>query len=408
MRRKSNKNGRMSCHEVRDILPLWLDRETDQVEFEVVARHLEECDECETLCRELKRMDSLVEANVRQLTVGDGFTASVMRSVRETAIEGIEKPAAAGFGDLLAALFRPFARRPLQLAMSAALFLLVAGAGVWFSLDLSFDGSSRPVPGMLSGERVFTQGLRLSMLNGQARIMNETGGSWQEMSGETNLTAGDRVVTERGAAVRLMNSAGTVIAFTGSASFSILENSVRMSEGRALYNVTHLEDTFSVNVPGGTVTVLGTVFSVTVSPNRSSSVILWEGKVRVSHTGGENRILVPNEKALLDEDKLMLGTKPVGGRDRQAWQKLLAEIARNRVAGVDTGGVITGTDSYEPGRTAEIDERDDKSSIDGSVKRDGAIRGRRINPDILSGESGTIDRIFDAGGSDKTKNGRGR
>ena len=399
MSRKRNA-GATGCDEIVDKLTLWLDGELDPREHAAVAEHLEECRDCRELSREFERLDTVVMANARQITAGHGFVASVMKEVRQTSIEGLEQPASKGF---FSSFFSLFAGSPARrLAWSLTAVLLLTG-GAWFTMYRLPEGGARLVTVTDGAQREFARGLTCRLDIGSARIQPAGKTAWQSLSGSVAVKAGDRIMTARSSMCTLVNRAGTAVTVLGASGLQVQSDAVGLVKGRAFFDVASHTETFSVTVPNGTVMVHGTVFTVAIKKDESATVILWEGKISLQHTGGANLAMAPYQKAVVSQRGLSAVPHTVSKSDRRQWQDLLVKSDRVRDGRTPAlsgyGDPVHGSGSIA--QTVEVEEfgqtgsaEPEESAGDSTQRR--PVRGRELDSGVMSGEGATIDEVFDA------------
>lgn len=102
--------------------------------------------------------------------------------------------------------------------------------------------------------------------------------------------------------------------------FGADERRVRLS-GEAYFEVAHDPGKpFSIDFDGGSVTVLGTKFNVSAYANDPQVfTTLAEGSVKVTTTGGEETLLLPDQQCVLEKSSGTVRVEAVDAADYKAW-----------------------------------------------------------------------------------------
>jgi transmembrane sensor len=93
-------------------------------------------------------------------------------------------------------------------------------------------------------------------------------------------------------------------------------------DGEAYFDVMHADKIpFVIHTGAVSTTVLGTAFNIKAYPNeRSVTVSVSRGKVRVSRGNGWSTTLTKGQQVKLEEDKGITSEKPIAPTDVAAWQ----------------------------------------------------------------------------------------
>ncbi|MBF0500913.1 MAG: FecR domain-containing protein [Candidatus Riflebacteria bacterium] len=89
------------------------------------------------------------------------------------------------------------------------------------------------------------------------------------------------------------------------------QNSLVLFEGAAQFEFRKVGNNFKVKIPGAQLGIRGTRFDVTLAPDHSARVVLYEGKVAIERSGKED-ILEPGQTALIgaDGNRVEIGQTP--------------------------------------------------------------------------------------------------
>lgn len=134
-----------------------------------------------------------------------------------------------------------------------------------------------------------------------------------------NPAPGKSIICQKGSELNEMLPDGSMVLIDGGSQMEYGNNFQKFRKltlnGRAFFEVKK-GSTFTVSTPNGSVTVLGTSFSV-LSRNQSFEVVCKTGKVRVSNPTLGEVILTPGEKSTLIDKKLI---KSTAANDALAWK----------------------------------------------------------------------------------------
>ncbi|MEM6505032.1 MAG: FecR family protein [Planctomycetota bacterium] len=127
-----------------------------------------------------------------------------------------------------------------------------------------------------------------------ATLTDERDAVWDRRPGD-DLYAGQRFTLTQGVA-ELTTSRGAVAVLQAPATVELIDddNAIRLHTGRLVgLCETDASHGFTVHTPHLAVTDLGTRFGVDASDSRLTSVIVFEGEVRVTPTKGQAGLLIP-------------------------------------------------------------------------------------------------------------------
>lgn len=140
---------------------------------------------------------------------------------------------------------------------------------------------------------------------------------------------------------------------------------IRLVQGQMFIDVTHDGRPFVVDVDDAQVQVLGTRFSVSRGRDRDE-VILLKGKVEVSSSNGDKRLLDPGQRLTLSGSRLDQVEK-VDAERLLAWRE-----GQLRVREVPLREVLEQLADYQGSRLLYIDEQVGRRLVSGSFNLDQA------------------------------------
>lgn len=260
---------RLDCQSARRLIHLKLDGELPQVDAELLAEHVEQCERCRTLQEELGRVDAALSEGLGAIEAPEPDVAAARQRVRKArrsnAVWSTWLPAAA--------------------AALLVLTLVLLGAP---ALDGPDSASAAPATVVSGGDAVHVFGP-----NERTAQSGTTGTELQESSVAWGL--GDEPIALEfvgGARVELSNEAVVRIG----------RNSIDLFKGGLRVDLREAGEQFSVVTPWGEFTGAGSLFTVHSDANGGSARIsVHEGDVRVISRGTE-RVLSEGEAATLQPD----------------------------------------------------------------------------------------------------------
>lgn len=229
-----------------------------------IQSHVDSCPECKREWANMSGWVNLLQSKEKWQPEGNFIDVLVEKAMREKRRADLNEDTAREFLPREEGWFSWLSLSPAawRYAAVAAILLVLCLPALWFGWN----------PWGTIGHFSYTQGNLIVMNNADMDIHKDT-----------PLSRGVVVQTTRNADCVLSLKKGTeVLVASMSRVVVISPRHVRVDRGKAYFDVTPGRGEFTVEIPGGSVQVLGTSFEVSVDDNQSK-VTVTNGKVKVSN-----------------------------------------------------------------------------------------------------------------------------